>query len=60
MVCAVWNCFFVPVQVSFGPAWGETIWIFIFNSLIDVIFLVDIFVQFRTTFMHSRTGIEVA
>jgi hypothetical protein len=29
------------------------------NSIIDVIFLLDIFVNFRTTFINQRTGDEV-
>ena len=30
------------------------------NSVIDVLFLIDIIINFRTTFINSKTGDEIA
>ena len=59
MVLATWNCFAVPVTVAFEPAFLEHVGMFIFNSCIDIIFLIDIFVNFRTSYMDQKTGAEI-
>ena len=59
MIFATWNCFTIPITVAFEPGVAETIYFFLFNSFIDIVFLLDIFVQFRTSFLHPRTGEEI-
>ena len=47
-------CFYVPMQVAFEidyPVWQLAI-----DYVIDVLFIVDIFFMFRTTFYNSRPG----
>ena len=36
-------------------------WVFVAaNSVIDVLFLIDIIINFRTTFINSKTGDEIS
>jgi len=37
----------------------ENVYFLIFNSVIDLMFGIDIFVAFRTTFYHEITGDEI-
>ena len=59
MVLAVYNWFAIPIQVSFDPPGMENTFIIVLNSIIDLLFAVDIFVIFRTTYIDSDTGEEV-
>ena len=59
MVLAVYNWFAIPIQVSFDPPGMENTFIIVLNSIIDLLFAVDIFVMFRTTYIDSDTGEEV-
>ena len=59
MVCATWNCFAVPFAVAFDPPFMSSTGMFVFNSVIDIIFLLDIFIVFRTTFINSNNGSEI-
>lgn len=59
MVLATWNCFSIPITVAFEPAFAETLVMFILNSCIDIFFLLDIFINFRTSFIHPNTGEEI-
>lgn len=53
MIMAVWNCIAIPLDFAFSPAVaGEAWWKFI-DTVIDVIFVVDILVTFRTTYIRS-------
>ena len=59
MLLATWNCFSIPFNVAFEPAVMDT-WIFVVsNSVIDLLFLLDILVSFRTTFINQKTGDEI-
>lgn len=37
----------------------ESVWFEIFNALIDILFMVDVIINFRTTYMNPKTGEEV-
>jgi hypothetical protein len=59
MLLAIFNCFIIPFDVAFEPPFFNT-WIFkILNSIIDFIFFLDLIVNFRTTFIHYKTGNEI-
>lgn len=59
MCLAVFNCYAIPIDVAFEPpAFDNWIWILI-NTLIDLLFAIDLIVYFRTTFIHEKTGNEV-
>ena len=47
IILAVWNSFFIPFNIAFEPE--VSTFVEIINILIDVLFLVDIIVNFRST-----------
>ena len=59
MLCAVWNCFSLPFDVAFEPPVMKTTGFDLLNAFIDICFLLDIIISFRTTYFDSRTGDEV-
>jgi hypothetical protein len=59
MILAMWNCFSIPFNVAFEPESMQSVYFLVINSIIDVLFLVDIIVNFRTTFFNIRTGDEI-
>lgn len=59
MVMAVYNCFAIPYQVAFEPSFMDEIYVRIINSLIDICFMIDVVVTFRTTYIHQKTGNEI-
>ena len=59
MILAIWNWFIIPFEVSFEPEFTRTVYFKISNNIIDFLFFGDIIVNFRTSFINSRTGEEV-
>ena len=59
MVLAIWNCFMIPIQVAYDPPFMNTILFLMQNYIIDFLFFMDIVVNFRTSFIHSKTGEEI-
>jgi len=59
MVLATFNCFTIPLDVSFDPPAFATPLFALINNLIDLTFLLDIIVSFRTTFVDTRTAEEI-
>lgn len=59
MVMAVYNCFVIPYTVAFEPSFMEEIYIRLLNNLIDICFMIDVVVTFRTTYIHQKTGNEI-
>lgn len=59
MTLAVWNCFSLPFSVAFKPPIMESTFFTILNACVDFCFLLDVLVNFRTTYFDSRTGDEV-
>ena len=60
MLLAIYNCVITPVNVAFQPAVMETIYFLILNLIIDITFLSDIVVNFRTAYLHEKTGDEIS
>ena len=59
VIClALWNVFFIPYNVAFRPAIGQTPWFQGFNYFIDFAFFIDILVNFRTTYFN-KDGDEI-
>jgi len=56
---AIYNSFQIPFEIAFNPADMKTPAFIVLNSMIDFIFLLDIVVNFRTTFYDIETGDEV-
>lgn len=59
MFLATVNCFQVPYNVAFSSVDDQNIYIDVINHFIDFIFMLDIFVNFRTSFVHETTGVEI-
>lgn len=59
MIFAIFNCFAIPVDVAFEPGFMDTWYFLLINSVIDFIFLLDLIINFRTTFIHAKTGKEI-
>jgi len=57
MLLALWNCLSIPFTVAFEPDYGVIY--SICERIIDVCFALDILINFRTTFINSKTGFEV-
>lgn len=49
MILALYNGVTLPIEISFDPAWMQLDIASYVNSLIDISFLLDIIVVFRTT-----------
>jgi len=56
---AVYSCFIVPIQVAFEPSFASSLFFQIPDLSVNVIFLLDIVINFRTTYIHPKTGKEV-
>lgn len=59
VILAIFNCFTVPLEVSFEPESMKTVPFTIVNYIVDVGFMLDLIINFRTTFIHPKTGNEV-
>jgi hypothetical protein len=59
MLLAIYSCFIVPVQFSFDPEFAKGLVFILADLTVNVIFFIDIIVNFRTTFIHRKTGKEV-
>lgn len=56
IILTIYNCFYIPFEIAFEP---PVIWtIEVINSIIDLIFYIDIFVNLRTTYM-TEEGEEI-
>ena len=56
---AIYNSFQIPFEIAFSPEKMKAPGFYVLNSLIDFVFLLDIIVNFRTTFYEIETGDEV-
>lgn len=59
MTLAVYNCISVPYQLAFTQHHRELAVSDIIDLSIDFFFVIDIFLNFRTSYIDFRTGAEV-
>lgn len=59
IVLALYNSFFIPFDLSFEPEFLGGVDFLLLNTVIDLMFFIDIFVSFRTSFYHPITGDEI-
>ena len=57
MLLAVWNCVSIPFEVAFSP--DEPPIYQALNFMCDISFVIDIFLNFRTTYIHPKYGNEI-
>lgn len=58
MIGAIFNCFCIPVQLAFNPEVMEGSVFNFINLCIDFVFVLDIVVSFRTSYIDNK-GNEV-
>lgn len=59
IILSLWICFTLPVQIAFEPASLNMTYNDIINVSADVIYILDIFVNFRTTVFNELTNDEI-
>lgn len=62
IILAIYDCFMIPVQISMGDIlFGEQVHggLNILSYLVDIIFCFDIVLNFFTTYINQKTGLEV-
>ena len=59
IILAVYNSFALPMEISFRPYWLMNDTTSIVNSVIDLMFAIDILISFRTTYICPDTGAEI-
>ena len=59
MALAVLTCFLIPFEIAFETTAQEEPALITVNSLIDVFFVADIILNFRTSYVSSKTGKQV-
>ena len=55
----MWSCFTIPIELAFQPPFLEQYANNILNTVIDVVYILDIFINFRTTIRNVLTGEEI-
>ncbi|CAI2366862.1 unnamed protein product [Moneuplotes crassus] len=59
MALAIFNCIQVPYTIAFLEDEDDSVGVYILNQIIDSIFIADLVISFRTTYINEETGIEV-
>lgn len=59
IILAIYNCYSIPLEICFNPVEMESNFFLVLNSIIDIIFGVDIFIQLRTTYYDAMNGDEI-
>jgi hypothetical protein len=59
MILSIWNSITTPIEVAFRPDIFEQVDMITSNYVIDGVFLIDIFLNFITSYFNSATGDEV-
>lgn len=57
MILAIYNCISIPFNAAFTPE--SSVGYEIFESGVDLCFAIDILLNFRTTYVDKKTGLEV-
>lgn len=58
IICVIFNCFTIPVEISFDPKVMKGTLFFTINCAVDIMFFVDMIICFRATYIDDY-GIEV-
>ena len=53
MIMATWNCIAIPIEIGMEPDFANNILWIILNHFIDLVFVVDIILTFRTSFISG-------
>lgn len=59
MLLAIWNSIQIPYSIAFTPNDDKSTFDIILNLAVDLFFMTDIVLNFRTSFIIEETGEEV-
>jgi hypothetical protein len=59
IVFAIYNSITIPLGIAFDPDGLNSIGFSIFDSTVDLVFFIDLFVNFRTTYINTENGEEI-
>ena len=59
IVLALYNSITIPLSIAFQEPFLETVGIVIFDSFVDLVFFIDLFINFRTSYISTTTGEEI-
>lgn len=59
MLLATWNCFQIPYSIAFTDGRSSNTYINVFNWIIDISFIIDLVLGFRTSYVNEKTGQEI-
>ena len=59
IILAIYNCFGIPLEICFAPPMMEKLGFTLLNSVIDLFFALDIYIQFKTTYYDDQSGEEI-
>ena len=58
IILAIYNSIAIPISLAFDPPSFTYFWILALNNFIDLMFLCDMVMQFRTSYFNPITGDE--
>lgn len=59
IVLVLYNCIQIPFSLAFNDQY-ESVALEAFGYMVDSIFVMDILINFRTSFIHPKIGIEIS
>jgi hypothetical protein len=59
ILLAIYNAFSIPFYLAFSPPFSTSLAREISDDMIDILFLCDILIHFRTSYYHPDTGEEI-
>jgi Ion transport protein len=59
IVFSLWICFTLPVQIAFEPDWLDGQANYVFNIISDMVYILDVLINFRTTIRNPLTNDEI-
>ena len=59
ILLSIYNSITIPVSIAFQPEILNHKYVTIFDAVVDLIFLLDIIISFRTTYMDTVSGADV-
>ena len=59
IVLAVYNCIAIPLNLTFAKDQDSNTFVFVLERVIDVFFIIDIALNFRTTYVNPKKNLEI-
>lgn len=59
IILSLWICFSLPIQIAFEPQWLESMGNYVINVFSDIIYILDILINLRTTIKNPLTNEEI-